>query len=407
MYAGKLCLAVSVLLFVAPQAGARRRFAGGGPGLTEQDKLYWEAAQALYGVGLDIKRTRKRTTIAPKPGGLTRAKYNRYVKEVYLQVLRAHLTKMTGGNWRWSEGGYGDTMFDNRAPVKRAHLLLEPYLKYRLCREIAASIGSKPNIVAAWQRYGWCALQAMDEAVAPIYVYRGAAVTWEAPADRGDLDVVDEIWKPDAGGNYPMVVTVAGGHKIYTLASTKILMKLSKDVDPDLAKKLHAKADRIYKKTLKIYHGLVKKEARKQRRLARGKKIIFAARRFYATVAIPPARGPIPCRKTHYLAYVPAKARKQGYHIAVEIDGTECMSLYADAGEVDRNDIYAAPSCSRLLRKGEHKVNVALHHSVDSFNHSQKEWRRSNMRWKRENVTYTKTKKGRKLYEGSITCTVD
>jgi hypothetical protein len=389
--------AAGILLSSPGRAGAKA------PELAGKDKLFWEAARALYGEGLEIKRTRRSTTIAP--GSLTQAAYDRYVKEVYLEVLRAYLTRMEGGYWRWNPEGYRDRKFDPRGEVKLGHLLMEPYLKYALCRKIAGRIGSKPNIVAAWRRYGWCALKAMEEATAPIYVYRGQKVTWSAPADRGDLGIHDVIWQADARGSYPMVVTVAGGSKIYTLASTKILMRISKDVDPDLARDLHAKASRIYNKTLKIYHGLVKREARKQRRLAGGQRVIFSDRRFYATVAQPPAKGPIPCRKTHFLAYAPQKQRKQGYHLAVEIDGSECAALYVEAGEDSYNDIYTHPACSIALKPGHHKVRVAMHESVDLFNHKRREWRRGNMQWKRRTVTYTQTRRGKLLYKGEIECT--
>ncbi len=371
--------------------------------LTGKDKLYWDAAQALYGEGLSIKRSKRSTTIAP--GTLTQAKYNQYVKDVYLEVLRYPFARLKGGNWRWNPEGYEAPEFNPRNKVKLGHLLLEPYLKYTLCRKIAEQIGHKPNIKAAWERYGWCALKAMEEATAPIYVYRGKEITYPAAEDKGDLNIHDEIWKPGADGNYPMVITVAGGTKIYTLASTEILMKISEDVDPDLAKDLYAKSNKVYKQTLKVYKGLVKKEARKQRKLAGGKKIIFADQRFYETLARTPAKGPIPCRKTHFLAYAPTKKRKQGYHLAVEIDGAECAALYVEAGEDSYNDIYTHPACSIALKPGEHKVTVAMHESIDLFNHKHKEWRRNNMQWKRQNVTYTKTKAGKLLYQEEITCT--
>lgn len=395
-------IAASVAVCVAFPVDARSR---ADTTLTDKDKLYWEAAQALYGVGLKIKRTKRSTTIAPMPGGLTQEKYNQYVKEVYLQVLRAHLAKTKGGQWRWTDADYSDPRYDTRGKVKRGHLLLEPYLKYKICRESAARIGNKPNIVVAWQRISWCALQAMDEAIAPIYVYRGKEVTWNAPDDKGDLELDDEIWKPDASGNYPIVVTVAGGSKIYTMASTNILMKLAEDVDENFAPKMRKKADKMYQQTLKIYHKLVKAEARKQRKLAGKNKIIFAGTRFYSTVAQPPAKGPLPCMKTFFLAYAPTKARKQGYHRGIKVDGNECAAIPMDANEEDRSEIFTAPSCSRLLKPGEHKVTVAMHENINLFDYKKKEWRRDNMQWKRQNVTYTQTKAGKLLYESSITCT--
>jgi hypothetical protein len=321
---GKTVVISVCLLFVggalAAPAKARRRQRG--TQLTERDKLYIEAARALYGVGLKINRGKRSTTIAPRPGGLTQAKYNRYVKEVYLEVLRAYLTRLHGGHWRWKKGGYIDTSgsrgryrrrssdpgkWDPRGKIKRAHLLLEPYIKYALCRKIMAAVGDKPNIVVSWKRISWCAMEAMYEAIAPIYEYRGSKVTWKAPADRGNLKLADVIWQPDANGNYPIVVTVRGGGNIYTLASTNILFRLSEDVDRHFAKKMYRTAKALYKKTLKIYHRLVKQIARKQRKLAGRKKVIFGKNRFYATIAQKPTPGPLPCSGVYYLAYGPRR----------------------------------------------------------------------------------------------------
>lgn len=418
-------LFVGVMLVVGsayvPEADARSRYRrrhNRSTTLTQSDKLFIEAAKALYGEGLKIKRTKRRTTISPKPGGITQAKYNRYVK-IYLGVLRSYLTKLHGGHWRWKKKGYIDASgssgrrrrrstspgkWDPRSQTKRAHLLLEPYIKYKLCYNIMSRTGNRPNIVAAYQRLSWCALQAMQEAIAPIYEYRGSKVTWKAPADRGTLKLEDVIWKSDASGNYPMIITVRGGSKIYTLASTNILFQLSEGVDANFAKKMRKKAKKLYKKTLKIYHGLVKKIARKQRKWAKRKKVIFGKNRFYATIAQKPTAGPLPCDGVFYMAWAPRRARKQGYHLGVEVNGVECASYYSDAKEIFRNDV-GGLGCTRYLKAGRNKIHVGVYLSHNSFNYKRNEWRKRNQRYRLKSVTYTKTRRGKKLYGARIICT--
>jgi hypothetical protein len=382
--------------------------------LSQSDKLFIEAAKALYGEGLKIKRSKRHTTISPKPGGITQAKYNRYVK-IYLGILRSYLTKLHGGHWRWMKKGYMDATgsssrsrrrstdpgkWDPRGKIKLAHLLLEPYIKYKICYNILARTGNRPNIVAAYQRLSWCALQAMQEAIAPIYEYRGSKVTWKAPADRGTLKLEDVIWKRDASGNYPMIITVRGGSKIYTLASTNILFALSVGVDANFAKKMRTKAKKLYKKTLKIYPRLVKKIARKQRKWAKRKKVIFGKNRFYATIAQKPAQGPLSCDGVYYMAWAPRRERKQGYQLGVEVNGVECSSSYTDAKGIFRSDV-GGLSCTRYLKVGQNKIHVGLYLSHNSFNYKRTEWRNHRLK----SVKYTKTRRGKKLYGNRIICT--
>ena len=403
----------------ASPAQARPRRDRDSAGLSPTHQLYWEAAQALYGVGLQIRRTAASTSIAPEPGGLTQEKYNRYVKEVYLEVLQSFLTKLHGGYWRWSEGGYEPdpgssrrgpmappeppNRFDTRGKVKRAHLLLEPYLKYYLCSNIVGKIGDRPDIVAGWKRRGWCAVQAMLEAISPIYEYRGAAVTWKGHLDKGSLDVDDVIFEQDSSGNYPIIVTVAGGSRIYTLASTNILFEIRKDIDADLAKEAYRKADTLYKETLRQYHKLQKEVARTQRKLAGRHKVIFSERRFYATVAQAPAKGPIPCGSVYFLVYGPQAKRQQGYHESVQVNGVECAAYPMEAGEEDRGDV-SGQSCTRNLKPGRNTITVGVYQSHDSFNYSRAEWRLNNRKYTLQNVSYTQTRRGTKLYDNSIQC---
>ena len=400
-----------------PSDASARRLRHRGTQLTARDRLYIDAARALYGEGLNIKRSRRITRIAPKPGGLTQQKYNRYV-EVYLETLRAYLTKLDGGHWRWKKDGYGGpprrgprgfgrhqaNRWDPRGRVKRAHLLLEPWLKYSLCRKIMAAVGDKPNIVVSWKRLSWCAWQAMQEAISPIYEYRGQPVTWDGGRDRGDLKLSQVIWRKDASGNYPIVVTVRGGTNLYTLASTNILFNLSKEVDGTFAKKLKRKADRLYKKTLAKYRRLVKSIARKQRRVARGKKVIFGKNRFYATVLQRPATGTVPCDRVFYMAWGPRRKRSEGYELGLNVNGVACGGYPLSAGEVDRNGVTNF-ACTRYLKPGRNKIFVGVYLSHNSFNYKRREWRYSNRRYHRKTVTYTKTRRGRKLYGSAITCT--
>lgn len=366
--------------------------------LTPEQTLLWEAARALYGHGLVIKRNRRATTIAPKRGGLTQAKYNQYVDKAYLPALKHYLTRLHGQPFRWAKD-YKAKQFATRGAVKRAHILLEPLLKYRLCRQIVSNMRVG---FGAWERIAWCALQGMREAIAPIYEYRGAKVTWKARQDKGNLKITDTIFQKDASGNYPIVVTVRGGSNIYTQVSTKLLFKLSEDIDADLAKKHRRKADKMYKVALRKYRRLMKIVARKQRRWAGRNKVIFSDQRFYASVARKPAKGPIACDSVYYLAYAPRRARRQGYYLAVNINKVECSGLPLSAKSVDRNDLIG---CDRLFKPGQNKVAVNVHYSLDDFKYKRKEWQRRGNRYRLKNRTYIKTKKGKKLYGNSITCT--
>jgi len=369
-------------------------------------KLHWEAMQALYGAGLKIQRSKHRTTIAPQRGGLTQAKFNQYVQQVYLPALKEYTYYRKGPGFRFgSQELYKHPRFDTHARIKLAVILLEPYAKFKLCRQINAALGDLPNIIVAHRRQSWCAYQAMLESIAPIFEYRGTKVTWKGRRDKGDLKVTHVIFRKNARGDYPIIVTVAGGGKWYTRDGINILYDVAKQVDATFAKGLRRRADKLTKRARKAYQKLMKQVARDQRKLMRGKRIIFAGQRFYSQILTRPATGPLPCKQTYFFVVGPKRKRRQGYHLGVEVNGVECQAYPLSALEEYRGDIIGQ-NCDRHLQDGENKITVAVHNSLNSFNYKRKEWRQreTGRGLARRSITYTKTRRGKRLYSRRITC---
>lgn len=393
-----IAVATAMLLGLASTADARRRQKKDLN--AKQVKLYWDAAQALYGMGLKIKRSRKKTTISPKRRGLTQAKYNAYVK-IYLKVLRGSIAPLKRPLYRFAKN-YAASKYDTTSATKLAHIILEPLLKLSLCNELIAKTESQPSTVESYRRISWCAYQSMLDVIAPTFEYRGKKVTWKESQDRGNLKIGDVIWKKDASGNYPIVVTVRGRRKMYSQKTIDILQYLAKSVDGNFAKKIDKKSRKLSKKAIKQLHKILARVAKKQRKLMRGKKIIFAAKHFYDQIATPPAKGPLKCDSTYFLAFSPRKARKQGYHLSVGVRKIECSATYLDAKRHYRGGV----GCTRYLKKGRNKVWVAMHYSLDKFNYSRREWRRhrSGRGYVNKRIGYTKTGRGKLLYSNSIIC---
>jgi hypothetical protein len=387
-----LAAALSAVAF--PQsAGA------GGNQLTARDKMALDATRALYGNGLRIKRTKRAVTIAP--GSLTQAKWDRYVKEFYLPALQRVSVSRTGVVFRWARG-YKDARWDVRGQVKRAHILMEPWLKFALCERLVASIGFKPNMTAYEKRKGWCAEQAIHEAFKPIYEYRGKKVTYKQSRERGNLKLDEVIFAPDASGHYPIVITVAGSREMVSRPGVKIATALSAKVDADLTPKWHRKVHGYWKRMLARYHEIERTMMKKQKRLARGK-VAFSAEPFRDWLVRKPAKGTISCDKVYTLAYSPARKRSHGYHLSFVVDGVECKALPLDANERDNSDFHYSNSCSKMLTKGKvHKLEVNMHNDIVTGSHKRIELDKRDNRLKSR--TYNLTKRGKKLYGASIKC---
>ncbi len=371
-----------------------------GTPLSAKQKFAWEAAQALYGKGLKIKRSKKAVTI--KAGSLTQDLYDRYVKEVYLPTM-TNLSAGGGAPGRW-RSDYRDKKWDHRGPTKYAYILLEPAYKFALCRRIADDIAFTPTMEAHARRKSWCAYQAMIEAFTPILEYRGTAVTWKGNRSRGDLKLDDEIFKAGADGHYPIVVTVAGGREIMSKSGNLISGEMLRALNSDFAPKLHRKATKLWKDKARRYHKFEKKVIAKQRKLARGK-VLFSTQRFGDSLALPGAKGPIPCSKSFVLAYAPRKRRRQGYYVSSVIDGKECSSMVLAPGERFATEFHITTGCRDKLRAGtKHTLSMAVHTNIIYGSVDTTKFNKYKRRF--QTRTFDRSKKGKKLYSASIECTV-
>lgn len=371
--------------------------AGGKPKLEGDDALRWEAAQALYGEGLEIKRAKGKVTIAPKRDGLTQEKYDQYVEKVYLPL--AKITTQNQGRLVRFADNYDDPKFATRADPKLAHLLLEPYFKYRLCREIAIAVGDKPGPSSKYEHINWCALQGIIEATSPIFEYRGEAVTWDDSRERGDLAIDAPIWVKNDLGHYPIVVTVAGYREALTPRGITALGEMWGDVQ-DFADG-YAPVEKVKEARIAAWHKLLDAAEKQQKKLAGKKKVVFAEVPFQDHLAIPMAKGPIDCQKSYYWTWAPEKQRDDGYAVAIFVDGVECSWFAADPGEVDRNHIWTLEPCRNLMKPGTHKLTVSVHESHTTGHYSRTEVTHDDRVVKRQ---YDETVTGKKLHGDSIEC---
>ncbi len=346
--------------------------------LNAEQKLAWEAARALYGEGLSIKRTKTKLILSPKSGGLTQEKFNKYVETIYIPALGAnpkgHLAKV----------------------------LLDPRDKASLCKTIAYSIGDVPTFRHRFDRQNWCAYQGMMHAMSPVFEYRGTKISWDANLDGGELKATDRIFVKDADGNYPIIVTIRGSREKEMGPVLSTVRRLHEQIDQTASsdKKLYATAQRYWKTRLNRHLKSVRQAKAKQRQLAKGK-IIFSETSFYEGRAVPAAKGPIDCRKSFFTAYSPKRSRKHGYQFSAYVDGTQCADNFMDVNDRFSGAIHEIPGCFKKMKTGEsHKLKIAVHHNIITGNHARVEHHDGKLRRR----VYDQSKRGRKLYGTQITC---
>jgi|GEM_PF-6158112 len=388
--------------FVLAAALIAPSVARAGGALSPKQKFALEAAHALYGQGLRIKRSRRRVTITAKPGGLTQVRFNRYVKEVYLPALERLTINTNGRVFRFLKKPR-DAKYSPQAKTKLAHLLLEPDIKYTLCQKIedVAGIGwRQPYSFASDDRKNWCLLHALQEATSPILEYRGKKVTWSGKRERGDLRVDDVIFKKDAAGNYPIVVTVAGGRTFVSRNTYKIAQQLRHELGKEgRNNKLRAQIKRLYQRRSKAYERLVKRMVAKQWRIARHKKVLFSDKYFAEWVARKPARGTIPCASSYYVVYTPRRGGDGSYAKVLKKDGAICSVVPLDAGKRDNDSFHNSMRCGHFAA-GNHKLSIDVHRRHVTGSYHKVEWRHT----KFVNAKYDLSKLGKRVYGNSIRC---
>lgn len=371
--------------------------------LTQKQRFALEAARALYGEGLIIKRSRKSVSIKAKPNGLTQKKFNRYVEEVYLPALQRMRLVTNARAFRFLENPR-DRKYDPRAKTKLAHILLEPAAKFELCLKIedAAGIGWRdPYTFASDDRKNWCLLRALEEATSPIYEYRGKPVTWNGKRDRGDLAIDDVIFQK-SGADYPIVVTVAGGRTSMDRSRYRIAQQLVRAIGKEgTNKKLITAIRRRWTKKRAAYDKLVKRMGKTQRRYAKRNPILFSAEYFAEWVARKPAKGSIPCDQSHYLIYAPKRGGEGSYAKVMKVNDAICAVVPLDANRTDSGNFRNSSKCGNGFEAGKtYKLTIDLHERHVTGSYSKVEWRHKT--WK--NAKYDLSKLGKRLRSGSITC---
>jgi hypothetical protein len=392
------CCAVVVGLLAASAP------AHAGKSLTSNQKLALSAARALYGEGLSIKRTRRGVTIAPKPGGLTQKRFNTYVEKFYLPALARMRMVSNGRSFRFLTKPR-DAKYDPSAKVKLAHVLLEPDLKFTLCQKIedVAGIGWRdPYTFASDDRKNWCLLHALREATSPILEYRGKKVHWDGKRERGDLRVDDVIFAKGSDGNYPIVVTVAGGRTHMTRAAYRIAQQLVGSIGKQgTDKKLIAKIRSLWSSRSRAYNKLVKRMVAKQRRYAKRKPILFSAEYFAEWVARKPAKKSIPCDSSHYLIYTPRRGGEGSYAKVMKVNGAICSVVPLDANHLDRGSFHNSMKCGGHFESGKtYQLGIDIHRRHVTGSYSKVEWRHK--KWK--NAKYDLSRLGKRLHRATIKC---
>ena len=374
---------------------------GKGRALTAEQQRAWKAARALYGEGLTVKRTRKHVTITAKPGGLSQETFNTYVEKYYLPALaKVSFSRGAGNQHRWATQ-YSDRKFSPGAATKLGYLLLEPIAKAALCRIIAYDIGPVPTVMHRYDRENWCYYQGIIHAFSSVYEYRGTKAVWDTAQRRGNLAITDPIYAKGRDGNYPIIVTVSSSPEVLSKAaetSARELYRKLESAAPDA--KLHATADRYWKRMSKRRRQVVAKAKTKQRRLAKGK-AIFAESPFLSWLAHPPAKAAIACTKSYFVAYAPKRKRSHGYHLSVNIDGRECSGLFMESAERDSNAIHQLSECAKRFKPGAtHKLALNMHENIITGRFHRYDVDRRGIK----RVNYDTSKRGRKLFGATITC---
>ncbi len=363
---------------------------------TADEQLAIDAMKALFGDGLTIQRSAKAVTIEPAKGGLTQEKWNRYVEQVYLPAF-AKASLAPRGRFRWN-ARYNEPRFaKSQGPL--GYLLLEPMVKNDLCYWVAHLSGDRDY--GQRERQSYCALQAIKEATAPVFEYRGTKVTWDGSRDRGDLPLDERIFQKGADGNYPIIVTVAGGRQVLDHTIRDIVGELSRDsLDESVPSGERGKqvAEDIYA----AYDTLEAAVDAKQRKVAGGRKVLFAEAPFRSWEVQQPAAGPVACAKLNWISWLPAEQRADGYELEVTIDGTACAQFPMNPGEIDHGELAALEACWRSVKPGAtHQIGVAVFDSHVTDHYDRVEVRRDRL----ENVQYDLTVHGKKRFGETIACT--
>ena len=315
------------------------------------------AAKALFGLGLTVRESGGRISVAP--GELDDAKIREYIAE-YWSPAAAEVQTGAG----FLDDARGNEYEALRKKGVLGWTLLEPAKKLVMCESIVRTLSKLRQ-----EAVDFCKLRAVIEANSRIVAYRGKPV--ETPVDAGPgLEHAERIFFPSAEGVYEPVVTVAAPVTVDDFAHIELQRRLadmlyrgsSDDPGKREAKALAARGAKIAETQQ------AKLRAADAKVAGKGGVVVFAARPFVGW-EMPELvkKGPAgACEALHYKAWAPRGAAS--YEIEIAVDGTACFGtpLSSLESETPNTDGLVRSSekdthCPEPLQlAGEHKVAIQM-----------------------------------------------
>ncbi len=332
--------------------------------LNKEDQERIQAAQLLYGVGLNFTEDKdaKTSTVEPDPKEIDDTKLRHFIVAYYKPALH-QVTKVPNlGN----EASIYDTDWTNQAKIGGAGwVLAEPAARRDLCLEVAKGI--KDADFRRWTE-DYCRYSAAYFATFSLVEFRGEKVTWPtSKAYHGTLIFDAKLWEGDEAAIDP-VITVPGVDGFGNVQRIRAQEWLFVSIEADSwayknVVKMKARNKEWIDKAEATVAELEKKQAGKN-----GGVVIFAADTFDPWSPVEAKTGMLDCEFVYWKAYGPKKTSKADvdYDWTVDVDGTECDSGIYD--QMMPANISGGPvfdgnhdRCSQyLLARGKHKIEVAL-----------------------------------------------
>ncbi len=333
----------------------------------EKDAMKVAAAKALYGHGLKMKYDKKSGKITLAYGDLDEKTLQMYISVFWAGHANKILRVAINDN-DLVHKGQGDRFFTNARSGITGWVMSEPMAKFKICESLMYGINRDVSAE------DWCLYQALIEANAPMFAFRGEEVSWDAKQmSGGGLDLDERIFLPTIEGVYKPAITIAGPveiddyqHIMLTKAIAYKIRSSSKYYQDMLA--VQARAEKIDKKKKAAYA--------KQDLKVGGKKgkIVFSDKSFIGW-DMPPllpknAKG-VDCDDLSYKAYAPRKKNKD-YELYIKVDGEACNNppLWSDQDSYSKSYSFMHPQyggdsndgCQKkLLVPGDHNIEITAH----------------------------------------------
>ena len=385
----KSSLAAAVLAALLIPSGAHAELEG-------EDADLDRAARALFGEGV-VRRAdagANTLTLELDPKQLTARQLSRYTAKYYNPISKEHAAG-------WSHE-YGDVRIEpyHLPSLLRqgadSWILVEPYIRGRLCVEIAKKISD-----AERRQYlvDWCEIRAVFEARFNQFEFRGERVTWPLVSRyQGTLRVYSKAWPDDQ----PLLL-ISGKHRITDAVHLRAQTAIARLIQP--RNRFYSKAQKVIADN-KPELAKLQKLAEKRTRKHRAKKVVFAERAFDPLDVPEASRGKSHCGRTYWKAFAP---RKSGYYEwQISVDGAMCESGSVGGGnEAATGALFTGRSddCSKaLVAEGEHRVQIEVFKTRFAKT-GRIELRRSGDRLTAREQTTSST--GRRVARGATVCTSD